>query len=183
MKGFLLIIILNLAIGAGCSSTSPKATANGNTTQNYSGKNQAGPSTYNTASGNTASAPALSNQPPDAVLFSFKQRYPDLTANDWAVREEKYCTTYVRDGISYSAFFTPAGEWIGTETDIALSDLPALVKKVYENGLYGKTANPRVLRIENNKHPILYRVEGLLNNQPFVQYFTPEGQEVQAMAK
>lgn len=188
MKNFLyILLILALTAELSCTSISPKATASGNASQlsadndANTGKTQPYEDHRNTASGNTNTSPALSNQPPDAVLSSFRNRYPGFTANDWTTRQGKYCTTYIREGISYSAFFTPSGEWVGTETDIVMSDLPALVRKAYQNGLYGKAASPRVLRIENNKHPVLYRIEGQVNNQLFVQYFNAEGQEVQVM--
>jgi hypothetical protein len=119
------------------------------------------------------------NQPPDQVTSSFKQRYPSYTSGDWTVEDGHYRTTYMKDGKSYRASFSNSGEWIDTRNDVVLDDLPAAVKEAYQQSPYGSATNPRFTQLETAQHPVLYRAEGQLNNQPFSLYLTPEGRTVE----
>jgi hypothetical protein len=119
------------------------------------------------------------NQPPEEVTSSFKQRYPSYTSGDWTMEDGHYSTTYMREGKSYRASFSNTGEWIDTRNDVVLDDLPAPVKQAYQKSPYGTATNPRFTQLETAQYPVLYRVEGQLNNQPFSLYLTPEGRAVE----
>ncbi len=119
------------------------------------------------------------NQPPGEVTTSFKQKYPSYTSGDWTMEDGHYSTTYMKEGKSYRASFSNTGEWIDTRNDVVLDDLPASVKEAYKNSPYGSATNPRFTQVETAQHPVLYRAEGQLNNQPFSLYLTPEGRTVE----
>ncbi len=176
------------------ASTTGNAGANagsGNTTTGTPGSGTTNPGTAagrtvdeaNTAdpaagSGNVTDG-KFGNQPPDQVTSSFKQRYPSYTSGDWTVEDGHYRTTYMKDGKSYRASFSNSGEWIDTRNDVVLDDLPAAVKEAYQQSPYGSATNPRFTQLETAQHPVLYRAEGQLNNQPFSLYLTPEGRTVE----
>jgi|GEM_PF-2610016 len=119
------------------------------------------------------------NQPPGEVTTSFKQKYPSYTSGDWTMEDGQYSTTYMKDGKSYRANFSNTGQWLDTRNDVVLDDLPAPVKEAYQNSPYGSATNPRFTQVETARHPVLYRAEGQLNNQPFFLYLTPEGRTVE----
>lgn len=70
------------------------------------------------------------NQIPQAVKDAFTNLYPQVDNVKW---EREYNGLYegefTVDGKEMSAEFMPDGTWMGTETEISLSELPAIIKK------------------------------------------------------
>jgi len=171
-----------------CTACAPTANTTTATVGAGSGNTQAATGSASPDEANTADPAAGSgnvtdgkfgNQPPESVAESFKKRYPEYTSGDWTMREGQYSTTYMREGKSYRASFSLTGEWLDTQNDVVLDDLPAPVKQAYQSSPYGVASNPRFMQIETAQYPVLYKVEGQVNNQPFSMYLTPEGRTVE----
>lgn len=64
---------------------------------------------------------------PAAVQESFKKNFPGVTVKKWDKEDGNFEANFSKDGKSMSATFDATGAWMETETDIAISELPAAV--------------------------------------------------------
>lgn len=69
-------------------------------------------------------------KPPQSVTNSFRQQFPGVTKVDWSREKNGEWEAEFRatDGKEISANFSPDGAWLETETEIAVSGLPAAVR-------------------------------------------------------
>ena len=63
---------------------------------------------------------------PAAVQAAFTKTFPGITAK-WDTEDGNYEANFKKDGKTMSATFDSKGGWLETETDIAISELPAAV--------------------------------------------------------
>ncbi len=76
------------------------------------------------------------------VQRALKGKYPNATNVRWSSQGRYYIAEFdmVESGVvsnDYKAWFTPAGKWYMTESDILYAALPAAVKQSFEVGDYG----------------------------------------------
>lgn len=64
---------------------------------------------------------------PVEVKEAFTKSFPGITVKKWDKEDGNYEANFTKDGKSMSATFDAKGEWLETETDIAISELPAAV--------------------------------------------------------
>jgi len=64
---------------------------------------------------------------PAAVLAAFAKYFPGITAKSWDKEDGNYEANFKKDGKKMSATFDTKGEWLETETGIAVSELPKVV--------------------------------------------------------
>jgi len=64
---------------------------------------------------------------PSPVKEAFAKNFPGVTAKKWDKEDGNYEANFTKDGKSMSATFAAKGEWLETETDIEISELPASV--------------------------------------------------------
>lgn len=64
---------------------------------------------------------------PAAVQEAFKKDFPGVNVKKWDKEDGNFEANFSKDGKPMSATFDAKGEWMETETDIAISELPAAV--------------------------------------------------------
>ncbi|HEX5003313.1 MAG TPA: PepSY-like domain-containing protein [Bacteroidia bacterium] len=96
--------------------------------------------------------------PPQAVKDAFTQKFPAARDVKWGKENKnEWEAEFVSNGTKTSVNFSNDGKWVETETEIAVSELPAAVKAAIEkehNG-YSITEADRIERATG----ILYEVD------------------------
>lgn len=66
---------------------------------------------------------------PEAVESAFKAKYPGENDPDWRIdKNGNFESHFKKKGEHYRADFSPAGNWIETESSISKKDLPDAIK-------------------------------------------------------
>lgn len=66
-------------------------------------------------------------QIPDAVKNAFNKNFPNTSVKKWDKEDGNYEANFSKDNKTMSATFNAKGNWMETETDIKISELPASV--------------------------------------------------------
>lgn len=70
---------------------------------------------------------------PKAVKKTFKAKYPNQTILSWEIdKNGDYEARFKEDGAKYRVDISPKGNWVETETNIELEDLPKAIQAVIE---------------------------------------------------
>lgn len=67
---------------------------------------------------------------------AFLEKYPAATRVEWETKAGYYVADFYDNASEASAWFTPAGVWCMTETDVLYVGLPEAVKAAFEQGDY-----------------------------------------------
>jgi len=72
---------------------------------------------------------SCAQQTPQKVTDVFKAKYPTATHTKWEnEKENTWEVEYKMNNIEHSSNFNNEGEWLETETEIKISELPAVIK-------------------------------------------------------
>lgn len=123
---------------------------------------------------------------PHAVKASFSGHFPDGDLKKWEVRKEGYIARFKKDGRKHYAYYSPEGQWKGTESSIRWTrHLPDPVKTSWKNSGYAGwyVHNIKKLETPGQRYYVLH-----LNNTPHLDgnkadnfkedhllFFTPDG--------
>jgi len=101
-------------------------------------------------------AAALAANPPEAVVAAFRQKFPTAKDVDWEKEKNgDWEAEFELPGVhEMSASFSQAGNWLETETEIAISELPAPVRAALEGRKVKEAA-----RIEKADGSTVYEAE------------------------
>lgn len=107
--------------------------------------------------------------PPQAVATTFHQKFPDVKAPKWGQEKNgEWEAEFDRGNAEMSANFNAAGQWLETETEINVSDLPAPVqaalkgKKVKEAAKIVRADGSTVYEAEVRRHDMVFDANGKL---------------------
>ena len=75
---------------------------------------------------------------PTPVLAAFTKYFPGLTPKSWDEEDGNYEANFKKDGKTMSATFDAKGGWLETETDIAISELPAAITNYVQTHYKGQ---------------------------------------------
>lgn len=90
------------------------------------------------------------DQVPAAVTNAFKSKYPAIEKVKWEIEDEvNYEGEFKLDGKETSVKFDKSGNWLETETEMKVADLPKAVK----DGLNKSFAGYKVLEAEHVEVP------------------------------
>ena len=76
---------------------------------------------------------------PAAVKTAFTKSFPGITVKKWDKEDGNYEANFTKDGKSMSATYDAKGDWMETETDIKVTELPAAVAEYVKANYKGAT--------------------------------------------
>lgn len=131
----------------------------------------------------------VSNEVPNRVASAHSGKFPDGNVKKWEARKEGYVVHFKKDGKKQYAYYSPDGQWKGTETGISRTrHLPAAVKTAWENSGYLDWYVHNIRKIETPEQQlyVLHLNNGtLLDSNKYdafkedhVLYYTREGELV-----
>lgn len=109
-------------------------------------------------------------------------KYDPVAEDNWDMEKDYYFANYEIEGIPYSAWYTPEGEWIKTTTPFKdIKGLPLAVSKAIAEGFPGF----EVVEIdkENDQDTDMYEVEMKKGNEKAKVKFLPNGDVYKAKVK
>lgn len=100
---------------------------------------------------------------PDAVVTAFKLQYPEAEKVEWEEESETWKAEFWMNDKQSEATYTPDGTWIGSEIELAATELPAKILRALERDFPGY----KVLECEVNTDPEQrwYEVEVKINGE------------------
>jgi hypothetical protein len=81
----------------------------------------------------------MSQNVPAAVKAAFTKNFPGITAEKWDKEDGNFEANFKQDGKTMSATFDANGGWLETETDIAITELPASITNYVKEHYKGAT--------------------------------------------
>ncbi len=102
---------------------------------------------------------AFAATPPAAVTKAFAKKFPTATKISWGVEGPKeWEAEFTFDGNKISANFSEDGNWVETEREIKVADLPKSVLTAVKSKFYDwKIAEAD--KTESSKHGTFYEVD------------------------
>ena len=85
-----------------------------------------------------AFATAPHDTPPQAVLQAFQKAFPNAQDVDWELEDGQYEAEFELGNTEQSATFSATGQLLETETEIAVSELPAPIRDYVAANYKGK---------------------------------------------
>jgi hypothetical protein len=95
---------------------------------------------------------------PAEVTAAFKKSFPNTTVKKWDKEDGNYEANFNKDGKTMSATFDAKGNWVETETDIKVSDLPASVAGYVKTNYKGATIKEAAI-MSNPQSEKMYEAE------------------------
>lgn len=113
---------------------------------------------------------------PAGVSKAFVEKYPGEDKPGWRKdRNGNFESHFKKDGTTYRADFTPAGNWIETERSIKKDDLPRAIRKQLKKHY----DDYKIVEIEEVDHPakgLFYDVELKKDREKMDVEFTENGE-------
>ncbi|MBN8859138.1 MAG: PepSY-like domain-containing protein [Sphingobacteriales bacterium] len=95
---------------------------------------------------------------PAEVTNSFSEKYPDAKNVEWKDKLSNFSAGFEWKDEKYEAHFNKKGEWLSTDKEIDINDLPAKVKDGFDKSKYSDWETKNVYRIDMPDDKINYRV-------------------------
>jgi Putative beta-lactamase-inhibitor-like, PepSY-like len=96
---------------------------------------------------------------PSPVIQTFKSMFPDAMNISWEMEEaHTFEADFKNNTGKHSAAFNAEGQWIETETEMKVSDLPIPVKEAIAKEFQGYKTEEACL-VDHAKHGICYEAE------------------------
>ena len=74
--------------------------------------------------------------PEQQITSAFEARYPNASRVEWERERDYYVADFWLDNQEKEAWFTSDGQWLLTETDIPLADLPQAIQESFNASEY-----------------------------------------------
>lgn len=114
------------------------------------------------------------NGVPQAVLKSFQSKFVDAKEVEWEIEGDEFEAGFKLEGQEFEAEFDKDGNWLATEKEIALTDIPAPVLESIK-AKYPDRELKEAEWVNSAKHGECYEVELLKDNKEMDVYFSPDG--------
>jgi Putative beta-lactamase-inhibitor-like, PepSY-like len=95
---------------------------------------------------------------PAVVTTAFAKSFPNTPVKKWDKEDGNYEANFSKDGATMSATFDAKGNWLETETDIKVSELPASVTSYINANYKGATVKEAAI-ISNPESKKLFEAE------------------------
>jgi len=95
---------------------------------------------------------------PAEVTNSFSEKYPDAKNVEWKDKLSNFSAGFEWKDEKYEAHFNKKGEWLSTDKEMDINDLPAKVKDGFDKSKYSDWETNNVYRIDMPDDKVNYRV-------------------------
>lgn len=95
---------------------------------------------------------------PAEVKSAFEKSFPNTTVKKWDKEDGNYEANFAKDGKTMSATYDAKGNWLETETDIKVAELPAAVAS-YVKANYKDASIKEAAIISNPDNKKMYEAE------------------------
>jgi hypothetical protein len=103
--------------------------------------------------------------PPAALSKAFSSKFPDVKNVTWEKENNKeYEAHFTQAGVVMSANFSTQGEWLETESAIAVSELPTPVQQAIQKKYQGASIQSAD-RIQQSNGKTLYEADLLIGHK------------------
>lgn len=113
--------------------------------------------------------------PDNVVQTEFEEMFPDVGRVDWKRKSGYIVADFRMDSKEKKAWFTTAGVWMLTETDIVVADIPTPIVDNIAGGQYAGWKVEDAEYIERKDMESVYVIEVESGKQEVDLYYSPEG--------
>ncbi|RYY16885.1 MAG: hypothetical protein EOO04_26245 [Chitinophagaceae bacterium] len=106
----------------------------------------------------TSTTQAQIRKIPATVTDAFKEKYPDASGVEWRDKVSVFSAAFSKDGVNYEAKYNSKGEWLNTENEVAVDDLPSVVKEGFEKSKYAEWEIEKIHHIQLPDNNTQYRL-------------------------
>jgi hypothetical protein len=96
-------------------------------------------------------------QPPEAVTSAFASRFSNTDRVEWDSASQEYRAVFNAAGHPVTAFFSPDGNWLKTETEMITSELPSVVVQTIVGAFHGNNI-VKTARVDSAGNVTYYRL-------------------------
>lgn len=108
------------------------------------------------------------------VEQAFNQKYPNVNAK-WEMEKGFFKAEFYENNLEKDAWFSPAGEWLLTETDVTYQQLPSQVKVGFESSAYAQWRVDDVDMLERPLMNPIYVIEVEKGKLEYDLHFSSNG--------
>jgi hypothetical protein len=130
--------------------------------------------------------PALAQHDDDraaaAAKAAFQQKYPGASGAEWEKDDGAFEVEFKQDGQEMEAGFSDKGEWLWTETAVALNRLPQPVLESMSQQFPQARVN-EAFKVEDGQHGVYYALETESDGRAQELAFSPEGEWLKALSE
>lgn len=116
---------------------------------------------------------AYAQKVPASVQKAFDQKFPNTKGVKWEKEKKSYEAEFMSNGKEVSAEFSPEGQWLQTEREIQINELPAAIQTAIKSKFAGY--NLKEAEIVENKNGKNYQVELLKGKEEIEAQFSENG--------
>ena len=114
-------------------------------------------------------------QVPAIVKQALNQKYPGVTSKEWTKEKDVFEAEVILNSKECEVAFNANGEWLETEREIKVSELPAAVNNTIRTGEYKTWTIKEAELIESPQYAKAYEVELKKNNEKVALLFSDDG--------
>lgn len=122
------------------------------------------------------------NKVPASITTAFKSKFPSATHIVWEKENADYEANFKVNGKEMSASFDNSGNWLETETELKVADLPAAVQQILKKDFANYKVN-EASQIESVKNGNSYEAEIAKGKETFDVLFASDGKVISKTKK
>ncbi|MBS1647967.1 MAG: PepSY-like domain-containing protein [Bacteroidetes bacterium] len=111
---------------------------------------------------------------PAAINTNFKKQFSKAEKVQWELDEKNYEVNFHQDKKELSAKYSADAEWLETEEEISMNEVPAAVKQALEKE-FGTAKIDEAEKVSRPNHVELYEFEIKSNKQKIEAQFSTDG--------
>lgn len=121
--------------------------------------------------------------PEDIVVKAFADKYPGVNKVEWETKRDYKVAEFILNNKECEAWFDVQGNWLLTETDLLLSDLPLAIQESHTKGQYSAWHVDDIDMIERYNMATVYIIEVEKGETDIDLYYAEDGQLIKEVTE
>lgn len=112
----------------------------------------------------------------EKVKASFERMYPAATVTEWELEKNNiYEVEFLHEDVEYEADFTADGQWLSTERDLRVDEMPTAVSESLKASEWANWHIDEIEQLSIPEQKEFYEVEVEQGEEKHYLYYLPDG--------